>query len=79
MAALGSADGDEEGAKAAAAVSTVFMIASAVSAALAGVLVNLGSMSLFQSAQLLMLVFAGISVVGVVAARRAAAGVGHQS
>lgn len=79
VAALGSTDGEEEGAKAAAAVSTVFIIASALSAALAGVLVNLAAPDLVRSAQLLMLVFAGISVLGVVAARGAASGIGRRA
>lgn len=79
VAALGSTDGEEEGAKAAAAINTVFIIASAVSAALAGVLVNLGAPDLVRSARLLMLTFAAISVLGLIAARRAAAGVGTDS
>ncbi|WP_163544595.1 MFS transporter [Occultella kanbiaonis] len=75
VAALGSTDGEEEGAKAAAAVNTVFIIANSFSVALAGVLVNLAAPDLVRSAQLLMLVFAGMSVLGVTAARRAASGV----
>ncbi|MBZ2198631.1 MFS transporter [Occultella gossypii] len=75
VAALGSTDGEEEGAKAAAAVNTVFIIANAFSVALAGVLVNLAAPDLVRSAQLLMLVFAGMSVLGASAARRAASGV----
>ena len=76
VAALGSTSGDEEeGAKAAAAVNTVFIIASAFSAALAGVLVNLAAPDLVRSAQLLALVFAGISVLGVAAARSAGRGI----
>ncbi len=75
VAALGSTVGEEEGAKAAAAVNTVFLIATALSAALAGVLVNLGTPDLVRSAQLLMLTFAGVSLVGTIVARRAAAGV----
>lgn len=78
VAALGSTEGEEEGAKAAAAVNTVFIIASAFSAALAGVLVNLAAPDLVRSAQLLMLVFAGVSVLGVLAARGAAAGIGRE-
>ncbi|CAM3450615.1 MFS transporter [Occultella aeris] len=79
VAALGSTDGEEEGAKAAAAVNTVFIIASAFSAALAGVVVNVAAPDLVRSAQLLMLVFAGISVLGVIAAGRAASGVGRRA
>ena len=79
VAALGSTDGEEEGAKAAAAVNTVFLIASAFSAALAGVLVNLAAPDLVRSAQLLLLVFAVISVLGVTFARKAASGVGRNA
>ncbi|WP_449282875.1 MFS transporter [Leucobacter sp.] len=77
VAALGSTTGEEEGAKAAAAVNTVFIIASAFSAALAGVLVNITAPDLVRSAQLLMLVFAGVSVLGVLAARGAGRGIGR--
>lgn len=79
VAALGSAGDGEEGAKAAAGVNTVFLIASAFSAALAGVLVNLAAPDLVRSAQLLMLVFAGICVAGVLAARGAGAGIGGRA
>ncbi|KAA9143524.1 MFS transporter [Microbacterium lushaniae] len=79
VAALGSTDGEEEGAKAAAGVNTVLLIASAFSAALAGVLVNLAAPDIVRSAQSLMLVFAAISVLGVVAARGAASGVGRRA
>lgn len=75
VAALGSTTGEEEGAKAAAAMNTVFIIANAFSAALAGVLVNLALPDLVRSAQVLMLVFAGILIAGAPAAVRAAAGV----
>lgn len=77
VAALGSTDAVEEGAKAAAAVNTVLLIGSAFSAALAGVLVNLAAPDLVRSAQLLMLAFAAVSVLGVAAARGAASGVGQ--
>jgi len=76
VAAFGSTTGEEEGAKAAAAVNTVFIIASAFSAALAGVLVNMAAPDLVRSAQLLLLVFAGVSALGVFAARGAGRGVG---
>lgn len=76
VAALGSTRDDEEGAKAAAAVNTVFLIASAFSAALAGVLVNLAVPDLVGSARLLMLTFAVVSVLGVMLARGASWGIG---
>ena len=76
VAALGSTTDEEEGAKAAAAVNTVFIIASAFSAALAGVLVNIAAPDHVASARLLMLAFAGISVLGVFVARRAGRGIG---
>jgi MFS family permease len=79
VAALGSTDGEEEGAKAAAAVNTVLLIASAFSAALAGILVNLAAPDLVRSAQLLLLVFGAICVLGVTVARGAATGVGASS
>ncbi|WP_311243504.1 MFS transporter [Microbacterium sp. WCS2018Hpa-23] len=79
VAALGSTSGDEEGAKAAAAVNTVFIIASAFSAAMAGVLVNLAMPDIVASARLLMLVFAGVTVLGVFVARGASWGIGLTS
>lgn len=79
VAAFASTAGEEEGAKASAAVNTVFIIANAFSAALAGVLVNLAAPDLVASARLMMFVFAGISVVGVLSAVRAAAGVRAQA
>jgi MFS family permease len=75
VAALSSTADEEEGAKAAAAVNTVFIIASAFSAALAGVLVNLAAPDHVRSAQLLMFVFAGVTVLGVLVARGATRGV----
>lgn len=77
VAALGSTSGEEEGAKAAAAVNTVFIIASAFSAAMAGVLVNLAMPDIVASARLLMLVFAGVTVLGVFIARGASWGIGE--
>lgn len=76
VAALGSTRDEEEGAKAAAAVNTVFLIASAFSAAMAGVLVNLALPDLIGSARLLMLTFAVVSVLGVMLARGASWGIG---
>lgn len=78
VAALGSTTDEEEGAKAAAAVNTVFIIASAFSAALAGVLVNLAAPDHVASARLLMLVFAVISLLGVSVARGASWGIGQR-
>jgi MFS family permease len=71
VAAMGSADGEEEGSKAAAGINTVFIIASAFSAALAGVLVNLGSPSLLTSAHYLLFGFAAVAFLGVFPAARA--------
>ncbi|MCT1478970.1 MFS transporter [Microbacterium sp. p3-SID336] len=76
VAALGSTRDEEEGAKAAAAVNTVFIIASAFSAAMAGVLVNLALPDTAGAARLLMLVFAGVTVLGVFVARGASRGIG---
>lgn len=72
VAALGSTTEEVQGAKAAAAINTVLIIANAFSAALAGVLVNLGAPSVIRSAQLLMIVFAMVIALGAVPARRAA-------
>jgi MFS family permease len=72
VAAMGSTDDEEEAAKASAGINTVLIIANAFSAALAGVLVNLGAPSLVTSAQFLLFGFAGIVVLGVVPARLAA-------
>lgn len=60
-----------EGAKAAAAVNTVQLIANAFGAALAGVLVNIGASSTLRSAQLLVITFAVVACVGVLIAARA--------
>lgn len=76
VAALGSTSGEEEGAKAAAAVNTVFIIASAFSSAMAGVLVNLAMPDVVDAARLLMLVFAGVTVLGAFVARGASWGIG---
>jgi MFS family permease len=77
VAALGSTPGEEEGAKAAAAVNTVFIIASAFSSAMAGVLVNLAMPDVVDAARLLMLVFAGVTVLGTFIARGASWGIGR--
>ena len=69
--ALGSSGSEEEGAKAASGINTVFIIASAFSAGLAGVLVNLGA-DVVNSAHLLMFTFAVAAAVGVYPAARAA-------
>ena len=63
--------GDEEGAKASAGINTVFILASAFSAALAGLLVNLGEPSLIRSAQYLLFTFAAVALLGAVPARAA--------
>jgi MFS family permease len=72
VAALGSTDDGEEAAKASAGINTVFIIANAFSAALAGVLVNLGTPSLVTAAHYLLFGFAVIVAVGAVPARLAA-------
>ena len=69
--ALGTSGSEEEGAKAASGINTVFIIASAFSAALAGVLVNLGA-DVVNSAHLLLFTFAVAAAVGVFPAMRAA-------
>lgn len=76
VAALGSTSGEEEGAKAAAAVNTVFIIASAFSSAMAGVLVNLALPDIVDAARLLMLAFAAVTALGVFIARGASWGIG---
>jgi MFS family permease len=71
VAALRSADGDEEGAKAASGINTVLIVASAIGAASAGVLVNLGFPSTVTSAHYLMFGFAVLITLGVLPARAA--------
>ena len=71
VSAFGSGGTEEEGSKAAAGINTVFIIASAFSAAIAGVLVNLGS-DILQSVHLLMFTFAAVVAAGVGLAARAA-------
>jgi MFS family permease len=65
VAALGATDDEEEGAKAAAGINTVLIIAGAFSTAAAGVLVNLGAPDLVASAHYLMFGFAVAAVLGV--------------
>lgn len=64
VAALGATDDEEEGAKAAAGINTVLIIANAFSTAAAGVLVNLGT-DIVASAHHLMFGFAVAVVLGV--------------
>jgi MFS family permease len=71
VAAFGSVADDEEAAKASAGINTVFLIASAFSAALAGVLVNLGEPSVLASARYLLVGFGLAAVLGVLPARAA--------
>ncbi|UGS26716.1 MFS transporter [Microbacterium resistens] len=77
VAALSSTRDEEEGAKAAAAVNTVLIIASAFSAAFAGVLVNISAPVYVGSAHLLLFVFAGITALGTFIARGASWGIGE--
>lgn len=72
VSALGSGGTEEEGAKAASGINTVFIIASAFSAALAGVLVNLGDTAV-RSAHLLLFAFAILTIAGIVPASKAVA------
>lgn len=72
VAAFSSTTDPDEGSKAAAGINTVFLIASAFSAALAGVLVTLGGDSLVTSARLLFGVFGAVALAGTLAAVRAA-------
>ncbi|MEV6908127.1 MFS transporter [Amycolatopsis sp. NPDC051071] len=65
VAALGATDDEEEAAKAAAGINTVLLIATAFSAATAGVLVNLGAPDTVASAHLLVFGFAVAAVLGV--------------
>ncbi|MET0236078.1 MAG: MFS transporter [Kibdelosporangium sp.] len=65
VAALGATDDEEEGAKAAAGINTVLIIANAFSAAAAGVLVNLGAPDVVASAHYLLFGFAIAAVLGV--------------
>jgi cyanate permease len=71
VAAFRSVNDAEEAAKASAAINTVLLIASAFSAALAGVLVNLGEPSMMTSAHYLLISFAVVAAVGTLPARAA--------
>ncbi|MFC0451351.1 MFS transporter [Rhodococcus jostii] len=71
VAAMRSSDDEQEGAKAAAGLNTVELIAMAVGSAIAGVLVNLGAPSILTSARLLFLGLGVIATVGVYTAYRA--------
>ncbi|MFE5703980.1 MFS transporter [Rhodococcus koreensis] len=71
VAAMQSTDDAHEGAKAAAGLNTVELIAMAVGSAVAGVLVNLGAPSTLTSAQLLFLGLGVIATAGVFTAYRA--------
>jgi hypothetical protein len=68
VAALGATGDEEEAAKAAAGINTVLIIASAFSAAAAGVLVNLGAPNIVTSAHNLIYGFAVAAVLGVLPA-----------
>lgn len=72
VAAFSATTDPDEASKAAAGINTVFLIASAFSAALAGVLVTLGGDSLLTSARLLFVVFGAVALLGTLAAVRAA-------
>jgi hypothetical protein len=76
VAAFGSVDDAEQAAKASAGINTVLLIASAFSAALAGVLVNLGRPALLTSAHYLLISFAVVAAVGLLPARAAGRPVG---
>lgn len=71
VAAMQSTDDAQEGAKAAAGLNTVELIAMAVGSAVAGVLVNLGAPSTLAAAQLLFLGLGVIATAGVFTAYRA--------
>jgi hypothetical protein len=72
VAAFSSVEDPEEAAKASAGINTVFLMSSAFSAALAGVLVKLGEPSVLSSAHLLLSVFAVVALLGAVPAWRIA-------
>ncbi|GAB2558957.1 MFS transporter [Leucobacter ruminantium] len=75
VAALGSTRNEEEGAKAAAAINTVLIIAQAFSATLAGMIVNFALPDMVHAARTLMITFAIIAIVGTVFSRRASRGI----
>jgi MFS family permease len=70
VAAFSSVEDEEEASKASAGINTVFLMASAFSAALAGVLVKLGEPSVLSSAHWLLYVFALAALVGAFPAWR---------
>jgi MFS family permease len=72
--AMGCVDDPSEGARAAAAISTVQLICGAFGAGLAGVVVNTADRSDANAARWMFAVFAGLAVVGCVASYRASRG-----
>ncbi|WBQ06928.1 MFS transporter [Kribbella sp. CA-293567] len=70
VAAFSSVGDEEEASKASAGINTVFLMASAFSAALAGVLVKLGEPSVLSSARWLLFVFAAAALIGAFPAWR---------
>lgn len=73
VAAMASTTDENEGAKAAAALSTTQLIAYTVTSAIAGTLVNLGGDSVVNSARLMTFGIAAITVAGTITAVRATA------
>nr|WP_280481925.1 MFS transporter [Nocardia cyriacigeorgica] len=71
VAAMASTTDENEGAKAAAALSTTQLIAYTVTSAVAGTLVNLGGDSVLHSSRLMTFGIAAITVAGTVTALRA--------
>ncbi|WP_306306392.1 MFS transporter [Nocardia cyriacigeorgica] len=71
VAAMSSTTDENEGAKAAAALSTTQLIAYTVTSAVAGTLVNLGGDSVLHSSRLMTFGIAAITVAGTVTALRA--------
>ncbi|RZK84329.1 MAG: MFS transporter [Rhodococcus sp. (in: high G+C Gram-positive bacteria)] len=78
VAAMRSTDDEQEGAKAAAGLNTVELIAMAVGSAVAGVLVNLGAPSALTSARVLFLGLGVIAAAGVFTAYRATRQAEHE-
>ncbi|MFD0883690.1 MFS transporter, partial [Streptosporangium algeriense] len=68
VAAMRSTDDEQEGAKAAAALSTTQLIAYTVASALSGILLSLGGSSLVASARYMVLGLAVVTVLGTVTA-----------
>jgi MFS family permease len=71
VAAMTSSSDPDEGRKAAASIATVLTMSTALGAALAGLLVNLGAPSMVASARCLLAGFAVVAAVGVLTALRA--------